>query len=151
MSILQQLRGSVAHRRGTRGCCAPLPARLRKRRGVAARALPASELADAISMQQLHVQVLMDLAAAAAAAPGDAAAAASSGADTSVFAPLTNTLETVLKQIQGVLTQLHVPYSYGYSIILLTVLVKVLTYPLTKQQVGYAGAWVCSYPAVPIA
>ena len=32
------------------------------------------------------------------------------------------------------LSQLHVPYSYGFSIILLTCLVKLATFPLTKQQ-----------------
>jgi len=34
------------------------------------------------------------------------------------------------------LTAVHVPYSYGFAIIFLTVLVKVTTFPLTKQQVG---------------
>ena len=32
------------------------------------------------------------------------------------------------------LTTLHVPYSYGFAIILLTILVKLLTFPLTKKQ-----------------
>ena len=32
-------------------------------------------------------------------------------------------------------SQLHVPYSYGWSIIALTALVKLATYPLTKTQV----------------
>lgn len=30
---------------------------------------------------------------------------------------------------------LHVPYAYGFAIILLTVLVKAATFPLTKKQV----------------
>ena len=30
---------------------------------------------------------------------------------------------------------LHVPYSYGFAIILLTVLVKALTFPLSRKQV----------------
>lgn len=34
------------------------------------------------------------------------------------------------------LTAVHVPYSYGFAIILLTVLVKIATFPLTKQQVS---------------
>ena len=34
------------------------------------------------------------------------------------------------------LDAVHVPYSYGFAIILLTVIVKVATFPLTKQQVG---------------
>uniref|UniRef100_A0A2N9F3D9 Membrane insertase YidC/Oxa/ALB C-terminal domain-containing protein n=1 Tax=Fagus sylvatica TaxID=28930 RepID=A0A2N9F3D9_FAGSY len=33
------------------------------------------------------------------------------------------------------LTAVHVPYAYGFAIILLTIIVKVVTYPLTKQQV----------------
>ncbi|KAL0390193.1 UNVERIFIED_CONTAM: Inner membrane protein ALBINO3, chloroplastic [Sesamum calycinum] len=33
------------------------------------------------------------------------------------------------------LATVHVPYAYGFAIILLTVLVKVATFPLTKQQV----------------
>lgn len=34
------------------------------------------------------------------------------------------------------LAAVHVPYSYGFAIILLTVIVKVATFPLTKQQVS---------------
>lgn len=34
------------------------------------------------------------------------------------------------------LSAVHVPYSYGFAIILLTVLVKIATLPLTKQQVN---------------
>lgn len=36
------------------------------------------------------------------------------------------------------LSSLNVPYSYGFAIILLTVLVKAATFPLTKRQVGFA-------------
>uniref|UniRef100_A0A803M6Y1 Membrane insertase YidC/Oxa/ALB C-terminal domain-containing protein n=1 Tax=Chenopodium quinoa TaxID=63459 RepID=A0A803M6Y1_CHEQI len=46
-------------------------------------------------------------------------------------------METVLKD--G-LTTLHVPYSYGFAIILLTVLVKAATFPLSKKQVESAMA-----------
>lgn len=35
------------------------------------------------------------------------------------------------------LLAVHVPYAYGFAIILLTVIVKVATFPLTKQQVGF--------------
>jgi YidC/Oxa1 family membrane protein insertase len=44
----------------------------------------------------------------------------------------------VLEFIQGGLDAAHVPYSYGFSIISLTLLVKIATFPLTKQQV-----WTC--------
>ncbi|KAK4493540.1 hypothetical protein RD792_018048, partial [Penstemon davidsonii] len=38
------------------------------------------------------------------------------------------------------LSTLHVPYAYGFAIILLTVLVKTATFPLTKKQVESAMA-----------
>ncbi len=40
-----------------------------------------------------------------------------------------------------------VPYSYGFSIILLTVMVKLATFPLSKKQVG-AGAEQCASASV---
>ena len=43
-------------------------------------------------------------------------------------------LETFLKGIDGVLEFANVPYSYGFSIILLTILVKIGTFPLSKKQ-----------------
>jgi membrane protein insertase Oxa1/YidC/SpoIIIJ len=46
----------------------------------------------------------------------------------------------VLKAIQTELDKLNVPYSYGYSIIILTAMVKLVTLPLTKKQVGFAGS-----------
>ncbi|KAG9446690.1 hypothetical protein H6P81_012818 [Aristolochia fimbriata] len=48
---------------------------------------------------------------------------------------ITNYLETVLKILKDGLSALHVPYSYGFAIILLTVIVKALTFPLSKKQV----------------
>lgn len=41
--------------------------------------------------------------------------------------------------LEGGLARAGVPYSYGFAIILLTLMVKVATYPLTKKSVG-AGA-----------
>lgn len=52
-----------------------------------------------------------------------------------VLSPLVDGLESVLKTMQNGLEVVGLPYAYGWSIVLLTVLVKVLTYPLTKQQV----------------
>lgn len=77
--------------------------------------------------------------AAATAITVDAAADAPKRAGGWV-APLADTLEVVLKALQDGLDKLHVPYSYGYSIILLTLIVKIITYPLTKQQVESAMA-----------
>eukprot|EP00250_Pteridium_aquilinum_P018578 c24124_g1_i1 orf=245-1714(+) len=48
---------------------------------------------------------------------------------------LTDGLEAILKFLQDGLQTLHVPYSYGFAIILLTVMVKAATLPLTQKQV----------------
>ena len=81
---------------------------------------------------------------AAAAAPGaaDAAAAAADAppeliktAGAGIFTPVADLLEAVLKALDGGLEALHVPYSYGFAIILLTVAVKTVTLPLTKKQI----------------
>uniref|UniRef100_A0A0D6R1B8 Membrane insertase YidC/Oxa/ALB C-terminal domain-containing protein n=1 Tax=Araucaria cunninghamii TaxID=56994 RepID=A0A0D6R1B8_ARACU len=48
---------------------------------------------------------------------------------------ITNVLESFLKFLKDGLEAVHVPYAYGFAIILLTVLVKAATFPLTKQQV----------------
>lgn len=67
----------------------------------------------------------------AVAASGDATAQKSGG----WFGFISEAMEVVLKVLKDGLTAVHVPYSYGFAIILLTVLVKVFTLPLTKQQV----------------
>ncbi|GFR49521.1 hypothetical protein Agub_g11564 [Astrephomene gubernaculifera] len=43
--------------------------------------------------------------------------------------------ESVLRTLDDGLEKAHVPYSYGFSIIALTVLVKLATFPLTQKQV----------------
>ncbi|GAY43974.1 ALBINO3-like protein 1 [Citrus sinensis] len=48
---------------------------------------------------------------------------------------ITNVMETVLKVLKDGMSTLHVPYAYGFAIILLTVIVKAATFPLTKKQV----------------
>eukprot|EP00250_Pteridium_aquilinum_P033935 c6689_g1_i1 orf=343-1860(-) len=48
---------------------------------------------------------------------------------------LTDGMETVLKVLKDGLQALHVPYAYGFAIILLTIIVKAATLPLSKQQV----------------
>ncbi|CAM8980031.1 unnamed protein product [Rhodiola kirilowii] len=53
---------------------------------------------------------------------------------------ITYYMESVLKVLKDGLSTLHVPYSYGFAIILLTVLVKAATFPLTKKQVESAMA-----------
>uniref|UniRef100_A0A0E0MRE3 Membrane insertase YidC/Oxa/ALB C-terminal domain-containing protein n=1 Tax=Oryza rufipogon TaxID=4529 RepID=A0A0E0MRE3_ORYRU len=51
------------------------------------------------------------------------------------FGFISEALEVVLKVLKDGLSAVHVPYSYGFAIILLTVIVKAATLPLTKQQV----------------
>ncbi|XP_057816547.1 inner membrane protein PPF-1, chloroplastic isoform X3 [Cryptomeria japonica] len=51
------------------------------------------------------------------------------------FSGITNVLEGFLKVLKDGLEAIHIPYAYGFAIILLTVLVKAATFPLTKQQV----------------
>ncbi len=50
--------------------------------------------------------------------------------------------------VQGGLGAVHVPYSYGWSIIALTALVKLMTYPFTKIQVPPPPA--LTHPSRPI-
>ncbi|XP_023523035.1 inner membrane protein PPF-1, chloroplastic isoform X2 [Cucurbita pepo subsp. pepo] len=67
--------------------------------------------------------------------------AASTSADTAVqknggwFGFISDAMEVVLKVLKDGLSAVHVPYAYGFAIILLTIIVKVATFPLTKQQV----------------
>ncbi|WCJ41210.1 Membrane protein insertase YidC [Euphorbia peplus] len=51
------------------------------------------------------------------------------------FGFISDGMEFVLKILKDGLTAVHVPYAYGFAIILLTVIVKLATLPLTKQQV----------------
>ncbi|XP_059316362.1 ALBINO3-like protein 1, chloroplastic [Lycium ferocissimum] len=61
---------------------------------------------------------------------------------------ITNGMESVLKVLKDGLSTLHVPYSYGFAIILLTILVKAATFPLTKKQVESAMAMKSMAPQI---
>lgn len=56
------------------------------------------------------------------------------------FGPLASVFETFLKVLDQGIHSAGVPYSYGFAIILLTILVKLATYPLSKQQVESTAA-----------
>ncbi|KAF8704987.1 hypothetical protein HU200_031237 [Digitaria exilis] len=75
--------------------------------------------------------------AADAAAGGDAGQAATEAVQKNGgwFGFISDALEVVLKVLKDGLTAVHVPYSYGFAIILLTIIVKAATLPLTKKQV----------------
>jgi YidC/Oxa1 family membrane protein insertase len=66
---------------------------------------------------------------------GGEAAAAVAQKNGGWFGFISEALEVVLKVLKDGLSAVHVPYSYGFAIILLTVIVKAATLPLTKQQV----------------
>ncbi|GJP55331.1 hypothetical protein CLOM_g14302, partial [Closterium sp. NIES-68] len=75
------------------------------------------------------------LFAVADAAADVAPAAAEVVQDRGWFSGLADLLEAFLKILEEGLVSLKVPYAYGFSIILLTIIVKLVTYPLTKKQV----------------
>lgn len=68
------------------------------------------------------------------ATDGATAAAATATERTGFLNGIANGLEAMLEGIDGVLAGAGVPYSYGFSIILLTFFVKLATYPLSKKQ-----------------
>ncbi|KAI3667653.1 hypothetical protein L6452_42722 [Arctium lappa] len=88
-----------------------------------------------------RAESLMYTLADAAVAVDSAASASGDSATSTVqksggwFGFISDAMEVVLKVLKDGLATVHVPYSYGFAIILLTVLVKVATLPLTKQQV----------------
>uniref|UniRef100_A0A0D9UWS2 Membrane insertase YidC/Oxa/ALB C-terminal domain-containing protein n=1 Tax=Leersia perrieri TaxID=77586 RepID=A0A0D9UWS2_9ORYZ len=75
------------------------------------------------------------VAADAAAGGGGDAGAAAAQKSGGWFGFISEALEVVLKVLKDGLSAVHVPYAYGFAIILLTVIVKAATLPLTKQQV----------------
>ncbi|GLU11635.1 hypothetical protein SLE2022_283680 [Rubroshorea leprosula] len=84
-----------------------------------------------ISKAESLLYTLADAAVAVDSAANDAAPQKNGG----WFGFISDSMEFVLKVLKGGLEALHIPYAYGFAIILLTVIVKVVTFPLTKQQV----------------
>jgi YidC/Oxa1 family membrane protein insertase len=80
---------------------------------------------------------LLSLADVAVATSTEAASngALTAAPDNGWLAPLVDGLEYVLRYIKTGLDKYNVPYSDGWSIVALTAFVKLLTLPLTKQQV----------------
>lgn len=97
---------------------------------------PISSIDYSVDLNEVFTKaesLLYTLADAAVSAAPDAAAPVEKNGGW--FGFISDAMEVVLKVLKDGLATLHVPYSYGFAIILLTVLVKVVTYPLTKQQV----------------
>jgi len=61
---------------------------------------------------------------------------------------LANAFESILKVLEGGLQKANVPYSYGFAIILLTVMVKVATFPLSKKSMESTMAMQAVQPRV---
>lgn len=95
---------------------------------------------------------LADAAAGVAPAPElDAAAKAAeqlANNKSGFLGGIANLLEGLLEGIDSVLSAAHVPYSYGFSIIVLTLLVKAATFPLSKKQIESTSAMQALQPRV---
>ena len=83
----------------------------------------------------------------AAAAPV-AAAAAPVADNGGVFGFLADGFEVVLTLIDGGLEKAGVPYSYGFAIILLTLMVKAATYPLSRKSMESTSSMQALQPRV---
>ncbi|KAK8443690.1 hypothetical protein SEVIR_9G014300v4 [Setaria viridis] len=119
--------------------------RLRRLRPVAA--LGPADAGELLGRVEAFLYTVADAAVSAAPEAAEAGAGAKEAAG-DWLSGITNSMETVLKVLKDGLSALHVPYSYGFAIILLTVLVKAATFPLTKKQVESALAMRSLQPQV---
>ena len=87
---------------------------------------------DAYEAFLQHHLVLLDAGTAVSSSTADAAQTAT---DNGWLTPLVSGLESTLRFIQTGYDKYNIPYSYGWSIVTLTLFVKTLTFPLTKIQV----------------
>ncbi|KQK02733.1 inner membrane protein ALBINO3, chloroplastic [Brachypodium distachyon] len=87
----------------------------------------------ALERAEAALYTLADAAVVAGAAGGDLDQAVQKKGGW--FGFISDAMEVVLKVLKDGLSAVHVPYSYGFAIILLTIVVKAATLPLTKQQV----------------
>ncbi|XP_068668812.1 inner membrane protein PPF-1, chloroplastic [Aristolochia californica] len=104
--------------------------------------IPPLHALDSVDIDKVvsRVEGLFYTLADAAVATADSTSAATS-TDAAVqknggwFGFISDAMEVVLKVLKDGISAVHVPYAYGFAIILLTVIVKIATLPLTKQQV----------------
>ncbi|XP_068665234.1 ALBINO3-like protein 1, chloroplastic isoform X2 [Aristolochia californica] len=94
---------------------------------------PETELAQGVVKEMLDRAESFIYTIADAAVSADSTNVSKQSSDW--LSGITNYLETVLKILKDGLSALHVPYSYGFAIILLTIIVKAVTFPLSKKQV----------------
>jgi hypothetical protein len=142
--------------RGQAGRSGLLPVRpaVRRHRRVALRASVASLDADTTQAARGVSQLLFALGDAAGVSPGPEVDAAAKAAEqlannkSGFLGGIANLLEGLLEGIDSVLAAAHVPYSYGFSIIVLTLLVKAATFPLSKKQIESTSAMQAMQPRV---
>jgi YidC/Oxa1 family membrane protein insertase len=91
-----------------------------------------------VSQQLTAVSAALFPALAGAASAAEAEAAAQP--DNGWLSPIVDSLNFVLGNIESFYLGLGVPDAYGWSIVSLTLFVKILTLPLTKKQVESAMA-----------
>ncbi|XP_072969719.1 ALBINO3-like protein 1, chloroplastic [Typha angustifolia] len=134
-----------------------LPTPFLLRRSFAARVgsgphLPEFETVDGLARELFgRVEGLIYTVADAAVSSPDTTATVVEGSKQQTgdwLSGITGYMETVLKVLKDGLSVLHVPYAYGFAIILLTILVKAATFPLTKKQVESALAMRSLQPQV---
>lgn len=95
--------------------------------------LPAPPIHDLHSIQELISQAAT-IATDAASTATDAAAAATEAAKPGAWAQFVHLVETAIVALHGKLVSAGIPGAYGLSIIIFTVIVKALTFPLNFKQ-----------------
>jgi len=89
---------------------------------------------DELAQRAGNLVYMLSDAAAAVQSTSDTAGGAAKD-DGGFFGPLASLFESILKVLQQGIDSVGVPYSYGFAIVLLTLLVKAATFPLTQKQV----------------
>ncbi|PKA56403.1 Inner membrane protein ALBINO3, chloroplastic [Apostasia shenzhenica] len=131
-----------------RKSCAHLGFPLTKLRRVGARArmslgdLPPPDGLDSVvdfpgivAKAERFLYTLADAAVAVDPSASSSGAADAAQKNGGWFGFVSDAMEVVLKVLKDGLAAVHVPYAYGFAIILLTIFVKIATFPLTKKQV----------------
>jgi YidC/Oxa1 family membrane protein insertase len=91
----------------------------------------------ALLQQKAQVAVVLSTLLAGPASAADAAVASQ---DNGWLSPIVDGLDFVLGNIESFYVGLGIPYPYGWSIVSLTLFVKIVTLPFTKKQVESAMA-----------
>jgi len=101
-----------------------------------------------LDVDAVNSAATIPLDAAPGAATNAAAAVATSNDDNGWFGFLTVPIEGLLKLIHGGLSAAGVDEAWGLSIIVMTVLIKVLTFPLTKNQLASTNKMQALQPTI---